>query len=354
MADQTETSTTPDEGTNPDPASWVDPNASKGEFADGHPGEPVDEGTLYIENRVAKLKAAGEYGEESIESTSVVEDKTETAKEGSSKSEETEEAASPEEDKREVYSANLLRLMEKEAEVRREREELSEVRSQVEAYNKAIAKAKNDPIATLKALGVTSEQMLEVAKAAYYENLGEEAPKEYSTERKLAAMQAELEALKAGTTERTTQAKDAELLNAYRGTLNAELAQVDLESNPLIGKITAQFGKEGVQEDLLTAASHWAGANQGATPTPKQAMETLNKLYQDKFGFMLEKIVSEEKPGKEVSGKKTKTIRNKTTKAQLEPEGIEKYADSHGDASDYQALSKTCRSNFYAELKAKG
>jgi hypothetical protein len=338
-------------GDNPDAESWVDPNSVRSEFADGQPAEAMDEGQLYIQSRLQELKeegALGEVGEAALEAETAEPDTEEAPKEGSESSPPSEEGAEP---KEEAFSEGLIRLMEKEAELRREREELDKYREEYEAYKQAVEAAKKDPLKVLKAHGITSEEdLLDIAKKAYYESLGEEAPQEYAVSREIAALKAEIAELKGGTTEKVEAQQQQQLVQDYSKTLTKELGKIDFETNALMAKIKSKFGDEGMQSDILRAAEHYY-AQEGKVPTPQQAVEKLQTLYEQQYGWLVEKNESE--PAKEeTSGKKkSKTLRNKSTKAQPQGESLEKYKNSHGDPEAYQKITEISRANFYEQLK---
>jgi hypothetical protein len=168
----------------------------------------------------------------------------------------------------------------KEKALREERAALQKERSEMEAqiaeFRRASEFAKEDPVAVLRALGVSGDDFTTVADHALNESLGDLAPEDYRREqaqlrqqRELAQAKQELERIRTANQERDLQ--------EYWNTMDSALSSLDGEQYPVVDRLVEAYGDQKVSEEIRLTVRRFAQA--GIVATPEQCLRHLEDAY---------------------------------------------------------------------------
>jgi len=240
-----------------------------------------------------------EPSEASIES----QEQPEPAKEAAAEVEAEDEQAGSEDPKfvqeaqkeatAEPESKALKRILSREAKLREDKTafetEQKEFKDKLAQYEAAKKHAEVDPIGYLQTLGVTQEKLTDIARAAYYESLGDSAPDEYkgqkeslALKRRLAELEARLEAKEAA----PEKGANKEAFKAYQDSMIEATKTFDTEKFPSVARVVDAYSEADVAADMFAVAQSYAEQmnGQGAALTPEQCMAEVENRYSQLLG----------------------------------------------------------------------
>ncbi len=227
----------------------------------------------------------------------------------------------------EPLAPRLVKLMEREAATVVREQKLKEaeadvtaLRAQVKSITEAQARFKQDPISFLRQFAPEMKPA-ELAKALWYEELGEAAPIEHrvaKTERAakqtVEELRAELEEQRKATAEATQNAAMEAAHQQYIGALSAIAAEVP-ESFPLVKAFSSQ-DPERVTRGLYRMAQKHARATNGEVATPEQCAEMLQKELAALQGVLSPSPAAPPASQTAPKGQEPASLRNKHTSVQ--------------------------------------
>lgn len=320
------------------------------------PAEKMDVGTA-LDQLVAQRKAEHPewYQEEQLETTDEP-----TSQEAAPAEEEPEQETAPDEQAggeahtdQEPESKALKRIIQREAKLREDKEAFeakeAEYQAKLQEYEQAKQLAAVDPISYLKTLGFSQENLIDLAKAAYYESLGDQAPTEYRGQKESLALKREVEALKARleAKEKQPEAAPNEALAAYQNELLETTKSFDPGQYPSVAKIVDSYSEMTVAADMLAVAQEYAErkGGMGAPLTPEQCLAEVEQRYQE----MLSKLspqVAEQTPAKQEAKKPAKrnTTLSNSMSSNVPPER------AMTEDMTYDEIKELARSRFFRTL----
>lgn len=319
------------------------------------PAEKIDVGTA-LDQLVAQRKAEHPewYAEEQSETPNIEETTQEAAP--------AEEEPEPEQDEQtggeahtdqEPESKALKRILAREAKLREDREtfeaEIDEWKEYLLEFEQAKKSATIDPISYLKTLGFSQENLIDLAKAAYYESLGDMAPNEYRGQKESLALKREVEQLKARLEAKEKQPEAApetnEALVAYQNELLEATKSFDVEQYPSVARIVDSYSEMTVAADMLAVAEEYAQqkGGVGAPLTPEQCLMEVEHRYNQ----MLSKLtpqVAQEPAQQEVQKPKRNTTLSNSMSSNIPPER------TITEDMTYEEIADLARSRFRKAL----
>lgn len=320
------------------------------------PAEKIDVGTA-LDQLVAQRKAEHPewYPEETLETPDVDEPTQEAAPaEEKPKAKQDEQAGGEAHADQEPESKALKRILAREAKLREEKESFeasqAEFKTKLQEYEQAKRAAAADPISYLKTLGFSQENLIDLAKAAYYESLGDMAPNEYRGQKESLALKREVEQLKARLEAKEKQPEAApetnEALVAYQNELLEATKSFDVEQYPSVARIVDSYSEMTVAADMLAVAEEYAQqrGGVGAPLTPEQCLMEVEHRYNE----MLAKLtpqVAEQRPAKQEAApaRRNKTLSNSMS-SNIPPERVVT------EDMSYDEVASLARSRFFRTL----
>lgn len=314
------------------------------------PEELQSQGDQYLKERLAEIKQ--QFGDSDSESSQAAEEDQTAAKEPEEKEEEAKDDKSEEaesEEKTERAGKSLRRLMAKEKRILEERKKFDEERKDYEEklaqYDEAKRAASIDPLAFLKSLEISDEQLQDLAKSVYYEALGDDAPEDYKGSRELLQLKKEIASLKAEKTggkkeeqpEIDVQARYQELVASYEDAVYG----VD-EGSAAVNQVIEKYGEDAVVQDILQVANQYATQNPN-DPNPitsEEALEYLEEVYAEKLGL----TKAEPEPEPEQKARAPKTLRNNVSNKSAR-------AEIPDPDKDWEAYKEYCRTRGMSAIE---
>jgi len=294
------------------------------------PSEKIDVSTA-LDDLVAQRKAEhpewyADEGEAAVETqTSESEGTEESAEEETAEAE--VEAAEPEQAGatdtiQEPESKVLKRLLDRERKLREDKDSFEttkkEYEDQLKLYQKAQHQAKSNPIQFLKAAGISQEELIDIAKAAYYESLGDLAPDDYKGQKELQELRQEIAELKSAREKppQDTQGNEGmhEAIVAYQESMLEATKTFDTEAFPAVARVVDAYSEADVAADMFAVAQAYAEEQQGrgAPLSPEQCLAEVNTRYEKLLGKMnpAQEATPAQSPKPDGKKKANKTLSN--------------------------------------------
>lgn len=319
------------------------------------PVEKKDVGTAIDEYLAAKKAAHPEWyaSEAEVETT----DPPETEQEQTEAAEQEQEAAATEQagdTDSEPESKALKRILDREAKLREDKkvfeEEVDQFKDFLLEFEEAKRYAKSDPVSFLKTLGVSQEELIDVAKAAYYESLGDMAPDDYKGQKELQQLRREIAELKASKkapeAEPDNSAYEQELV-AYQNSMLEATKTFDTESLPYVARVVEAYSEADVAADMFSVAQEHAIKmnGQGEPLTPEQCLAEVNSRYQKLLGKLAPQQVEAAEPAPEPGSKRKKATLSNSLSSNVPPE-----QPLSADMS-YEEIKARARANFFKSFR---
>lgn len=283
--------------------------------------EKMDVGTA-LDQVVAQRRAEHpEWYADEIPDTSEQEQvETEELEAGDSEQAGSEDTPEPEpEPHAEPESKALKRILDREAKLRQDKADFEtkqkEYEKQLEEFQRAKEYATSDPVTFLKTLGISQEELIEVAKAAYYESLGDMAPDDYKGQKELQALRREIAELKSSkkAPEDTPDTGMQDALVAYQESMLEATKTFDSDNFPYVAHVVDAYSEADVAADMFSVAQDYARkmGGEGEPLTPEQCLAEVNSRYEKLLGKLVpQQVEAAESTPKPGSKRKKATLSN--------------------------------------------
>lgn len=184
----------------------------------------------------------------------------------------------------------------KEAELRKQAEELDRRRQEIEAQSKQaqlsaeqmIDLFKRDPARFAREMAKT-EDLEKLARDLYFAAKGDKAPQEYEQVRRVREneteterLRREIDELKSSLTQRERAAQTEQLINQYKGQAKEKLAKFETTKAPWVTRAYAK-NPERVAQQLVALADHVVRQG-GEVPDPADLVPILERDLEEQFG----------------------------------------------------------------------
>ena len=219
--------------------------------------------------------------------------------------------------------AHIARL----AELKKREDAIAAREAKVAAGEKSHEAFLLDPVGTLKAMGI-EKGFADIAKALWYEELGEDAPKEAKENRGVAElrrqmmdMRRQMEAQTRAAEQARVEAEQRASIEAYKAKLASDLPSLP-ESCKYVKKL-ASIRPERITQALMRAANAYAEEDPyRAPPTTVELAEMLEKEIAPEYELLLSAFAPPKTTATEAEEKQppaSKTLNNKAHSAPTQP-----------------------------------
>lgn len=269
--------------------------------------------------------------------------------------EETEELEVAKHDS-EPESKALKRILQRETRLREDKAafeaEQKDFREKLARWEEEKRLASIDPVAYLKTLDIPQEKLIDFAKAAYYESLGDAAPDEYRGQKESLALRREIEQLKARLEAKEQPPQDNEVneraLLAYQESMLEATKTFDAEQFPSVARVVEAYSEADVAADMFKVAQQYAErmGGEGAALTPEQCMAEVEKHYEQLLGKLLPAEQKVEAAAERPVRKAAKKTLSNSMSSNVPPE-------KPLDGLSYEEVAARSRERFFKAMKGE-
>jgi hypothetical protein len=318
----------------------------------------------------AEAQYAAEYAKQRLEELGLAEEPTAEEGQGEEVVEATpeepaEEGAEEVPDPPEATSRAARRALQREKKLRQEREEFSkqqeqwraeqeETRAKVESFEKSRQNAQIDPVSHLLDVGLSKDELLDVAREIYYDHMPEAADSSVRAEMAAIKRERRLKRLELGLEEKKApepepepdkNAAAAQYEAQYRAGLNQFAATVDAEEFPHAAAYAKKDFNDLVAGMFNAALQNAQQSDAGGDLTPRECMAKVEEFLKahNQQNNQAAPQQTEEPPPEQ---KKKAPLRNKVTAARPN--------DKHESELSHEELVERSRARFDEVLRESG
>ncbi len=193
-----------------------------------------------------------------------------------------------EKEQKAAHSKAMAEVEARMAEAQKQMAEIAETRKRIDAYETELRVLKYDPVSVLEKLGLSKQEMQDMATQLFYHNMGEDAPPEHKARKYTASVEARLARVEDERRRAEEQRKQQEQAAAaeqyqrqYKSALTSLVSAMDSQKFPNLAVYREAVGEQ-LPEELFAMAVNMANAN-GGDPTHEEVLqaaeEKLAKLY---------------------------------------------------------------------------